>query len=248
MASVLGLLRRRHRLETCADQCQDKGSEMAKKLAIIHTTPVTIDTLKALATELLPGYSIINFVDDSILPQLGENGGDLSAVEPRLQQYAKFAEEGGANVILSACSSVGELVARIQQNVHVPVVRIDEAMAEEAVRRGHKIGVAATLATTLKPTTALIRRKAEAAGKEVEIKPLLVDSAYQKLLAGDKDGHDTTLAQALEGLADEVDVIVLAQASMARVVERLPEGMRGKFLSSPRLGMERVKSVVEAQK
>lgn len=220
---------------------------MAQKLAIIHTTPVTIDPLKALAAELLPGYSVINFVDDSILPQLGENGADVSAVEPRLRQYAKFAEEQGVSVILSACSSVGELVAKIQDSVDVPVVRIDEAMAEEAVRRGQKIGVAATLATTLKPTTALIRRKAEAAGKAVEITPLLVDSAYQKLLAGDREGHDATLAQALEGLAGEVDVIVLAQASMARVVDRLPEEVRGKFLSSPRLGMERVKSVVEAK-
>jgi Asp/Glu/hydantoin racemase len=243
----MSILRRRHLFDTCADQRQDKGSEMAKKLAIIHTTPVTIDTLKALAAELLPGYSVINFVDDSILPQLGENGGDLSAVEPRLRQYAKFAEERGANVILSACSSVGELVAKIQDTVSVPVVRIDEAMAEEAVRRGRKIGVAATLATTLRPTTALIRQKAEEAGKAVEITPLLVDSAYQKLLAGDKEGHDTTLAQALAGLASEADVIVLAQASMARVVERLPESIRGRFLSSPRLGMERVKSVVEAK-
>jgi Asp/Glu/hydantoin racemase len=243
----MSILRRRHVFDTCADQRQDKGSEMAKKLAIIHTTPVTIDTLKSLAAELLPGYSVINFVDDSILPQLGENGGDLSAVEPRLRQYAKFAEERGANVILSACSSVGELVAKIQDTVDVPVVRIDEAMAEEAVRRGRKIGVAATLATTLRPTTALIRQKAEEAGKAVEITSLLVDSAYQKLLAGDKEGHDTTLAQALAGLASEADVIVLAQASMARVVERLPEGIHGKFLSSPRLGMERVKSVVEAK-
>lgn len=224
-----------------------EGSNMAKKLAIIHTTPVTIDSLKALAAELLPGYTVINFVDDSILPQLGENGGDISAVEPRLRQYAKFAEEQGASVILSACSSVGELVTRIQDAVGVPVVRIDEAMAEAAVQRGQKIGVAATLATTLKPTTTLIRRKAEQAGKAVEITPLLVDSAYQKLLAGDREGHDATLAEALQGLADQVDAVVLAQASMARVVERLPEKARDKFLSSPRLGMERVKSVVEAK-
>lgn len=221
---------------------------MAQKLAIIHTTPVTIDSLKALAAELLPGCTVINFVDDSILPQLGENGGDVSAVEPRLRQYARFAEEGGADVILSACSSVGELVAKMQGDVAVPVVRIDEAMAEEAVRRGQKVGVAATLATTLKPTTTLIRRKAEEAGKAVEIMPLLVDSAYQKLLAGDKEGHDAALAEALQELADQVDVVVLAQASMARVVDRLPEAVRGKFLSSPRLGMERVKSIVEAKK
>ena len=221
--------------------------DMTKKLAIIHTTPVTVELLKGLAAELLPDCQVIDFVDDSILPQLGENGGDVSAVEPRLKQYAKFAEEAGADVILSACSSVGELATALQENVGIPVIRIDESMAEAAVSRGQRIGVAATLITTLKPTTNLIRRKAAEIGKEITIAPLLVDSAYQRLVAGDNEGHDTILAEALRGLANEVDVVVLAQASMARVVERLDAALRGKFLSSPRLGMERVKAVMEAQ-
>src|SRR5690606_21076124 len=99
-------------------------------------------------------------------------------------------------VILSACSSVGELVSSLQDSVHVPVVRIDEAMAEAAVERGTRIGVAATLNTTLKPTMALIKQKAADAGKEIRITPLLVDSAYQKLIAGDKEAHDRLLAEA----------------------------------------------------
>ena len=115
------------------------------RLAIIHTTPATIDTLKALATELLPGAEVINFVDDSILPELGRNGGDLSAVVERLIAYARFAEQAGATIILEACSSVGELVTQMQAAVNVPVVRIDSAMAETAVKRGPRIGVAATL-------------------------------------------------------------------------------------------------------
>jgi Asp/Glu/hydantoin racemase len=126
-------------------------------------------------------------------------------------------------------------------------VRIDEAMAEAAVARGNKIGVAATLNTTLKPTTTLIRRKAAEAGKVVTVIPLLVDSAYQRLIAGDKEGHDSILAEALSELAADADVVVLAQASMARVIERLDAAQRDKFLSSPRLGMEQVKTVMKAQ-
>ena len=78
------------------------------KIAILYTTPVTVEPLRALAAELLPGVQVVNFVDDSILPQLVETSG-LRAVEPRLVQYAPFAEEVGAEAILSACSSVGEL-------------------------------------------------------------------------------------------------------------------------------------------
>lgn len=217
------------------------------RLAIIHTTPVTIEPLKALAQELLPTCEVLNWVDDSILPQLAETGGDMSAVAERLTYYTRFAEQAGADVILHACSSVGEVVAQAQQAVAVPVVRIDEAMAEEAVRRAERIGVAATLATTLNPTLALLRRKAEEAGKLISLEPRLVNAAYQKLLVGDREGHDAVLAEALKELGQAVEVVVLAQASMARVLPRLPDEQRDKFLTSPRLAMERVRRAVEAQ-
>lgn len=220
---------------------------MPRTIAIIHTTPVTVEPLKALATELLPGYDVLNWVDDSILPELRRNNGDIQAVAERWLAYARYAEQGGAELILSACSSVSGLVAQAHQVVAVPVLRIDAAMAEEAVRRGTRIGVAATLATTLNPTMELVASKAEAAGKRVELTPMLAASAYQKLMAGDKAGHDADLAAALGDLAASVDVVVLAQASMARVIPSLPPDQQHKCLSSPRSGMERVKQVLEQQ-
>ncbi len=217
---------------------------MERTLAIIHTTVVTVDTLKALAAELLPGYHVVNIVDDSILPQLARNNGDVGAVSERLIGYARFAEQAGADAILSACSSVGEVAAQMRQQVTIPLVRIDEAMAEEAVRRGTKIGVAATLQTTLNPTIRLVEQKAQERGVVVEITPLLANGAYQKLMAGDKVGHDADLAAALGELAVQVDVVVLAQASMARVVPSLPAKQQDKCLTSPRLGMERVRAML----
>ncbi|HJR78708.1 MAG TPA: aspartate/glutamate racemase family protein [Anaerolineales bacterium] len=214
------------------------------KLAIIHTTSATVDSMKALAAEILPDSVLVNFVDDSILPQLGQNGGNLAEVEDRLVHYARFAEQVGADVILEACSSVGELVSKMQSAVSIPIVRIDEAMAEQAVQRGEHLGVAATLRTTLQPTTRLLQSKAQAAGKQVEITPVLIEGAYQKLMAGDRAGHDNLLVEKLQELARIVDVVVLAQASMARVLPRLSAADQDKILVSPRLAMERVQSVV----
>ena len=219
---------------------------MCAKLAVIHTTPVTVESLKALAAELLPGVAVLNFVDDSVLPQLAENGGEVAAVAPRLVQYARFAEEVGADAVLSACSSVGGVVAEMQRAVRVPVVRIDEAMAEAAVRRGGRVGVAATLPTTLRPTLALLEAKARKAGLEPGFEPLCIEGAYARLLAGDREGHDALLADALASLAARVDTVVLAQASMARVLPELPEAVQEKFLASPRLGMARVRDVLSA--
>lgn len=214
------------------------------KLAIIHTTPATVEPMKSLAAEMLPGCEVVNFVDDSILPQLAQNGGNLAEVEERLVHYARFAEGVGADAILEACSSVGEVVVKMQAEVSIPIVRIDEAMAEEAVQRGSCVGVAATLPTTLQPTTRLLRLKAEAAGVQVEIRPLLVEGAYQKLMAGDREGHDNLLVEKLREVTRVTDVVVLAQASMARVLPRLSNDEQDKILVSPPRAMAQLRNIL----
>lgn len=219
---------------------------MAKKLAIIHTTPVTIEALKALATEKMPGVEIINLLDDSILPELAKNGGNLEDVKQRWLQYARTAETLGADVVLGACSSVGEVADAAAELLEIPVLRIDEAMAEQAVERADRsIGVAATLPTTLKPTERLLQRTMDRKGKSLELIPVLAEEAYKFLMQGDKEGHDRVLGEALEKLAEQTEIVVLAQASMARVVATLPESIQDRFLTSPQLGMERVKKVLE---
>lgn len=217
---------------------------MTAKIAIIHTTPVTIEPLKALAAELIPGSAVVNLVDDSILPELAENGGEISDIVDRWRQYAVIAERLGARCILNACSSIGEIPALVQPDIPVPIVRIDQAMAEYAVRNASVIGVAATLATTLRPTERLLLRTAAAEGREIHLVPALASAAYGKLLAGDKEGHDKELAIALRELAAKTDIVVLAQASMARVLEQFSEEEKKQFISSPRLGMEKVAAVL----
>jgi Asp/Glu/hydantoin racemase len=214
---------------------------MNRTLAIIHSTPATMDVFRHLAEELLQGTRVVNFVDESILPQLASNGGNLQPVERRLVQYARFAEEAGADAILSACSSVGEATGAMQRAVRVPVIRVDTAMAEEAVRRGPRVGVAATVATTLEPTVRLLETTARASGAALQLEPRCVVEAFERLSRGDREGHDELVAAALERLLVTSDVVVLAQASMARILERLPEAERARVLSSPRLAVERVR-------
>lgn len=218
---------------------------MKKKLAIIHTTPVTIESLKDLANKMIGECEIINLVDDSILPQLGKNGGNVQEIADRWEGYAKVAEQLGADCILNACSSIGELVAFTQPKIATPIIRIDDAMAEFAISSAEKIGVAATLETTLRPTLDLLKQKAAEQQKNVEFEPILVSSAYQKLIANDKEGHDLDLSVALRELAKKVDIVVLAQASMARVVSGFTPDEQRHFVTSPELGMEAVKRTLK---
>ncbi|MFB5663459.1 aspartate/glutamate racemase family protein [Alteribacillus sp. HJP-4] len=216
---------------------------MKNTIAIIHTTPVTIEPLTQLAKEVVLDCEIINIMDDSILSQIKANDGRVKDVTERLIQYAVQAERAGADIVLNACSSVGSVVQHIRKYVSVPVVRIDEAMAEEAVKRGTNIGVAATLSTTLTPTLELLKEKAGPENKTFTSE--LASKAYDYLMEGDKEKHDAELTALLGRMAEELDVVVLAQASMARVVKELPDRTQKQFLSSPEAGMKRVKAELE---
>jgi Asp/Glu/hydantoin racemase len=218
---------------------------MNRILGIIHTTPVTLGPLDELAKLHLPQFHVNSLMDNSILPQLANNGGKVADVLPRLIQYIMNYEALGVEAILIACSSIGEIVHVLSQEVKIPVIRIDEAMAEAAIQRGNRVGVLATLSTTLRPTLQQLRDKAEQAGKLVEFEAVLADEAYRMLMEGKPEAHDDILIKALNELAGRSDIIVLAQASMARVAKLLPEAVQAKCITSPELGMLHVKKIVE---
>ena len=211
-----------------------------RTVVAVHTGPVTIAPLNALAPELIPGVRLVNLVDDSLLKDTMAAGHVTPAVTRRLAQYMTIGQEMGADMILNCCSSVGEAAEVAAQLLDVPMLKIDVAMAEEAVSRATRIGVAATVQTTLDPTARLIERTAEAAGKEVRVAKRLCAGAFDALLAGDSAGHDAIVSRELVALAAEVDLIVLAQVSMGRVADALGDAVAIPVLTSPRLGMQRL--------
>jgi hypothetical protein len=112
--------------------------------------------------------------------------------------------------------------------------------------RGSRIAAVATLKTTLRPTCELLDETARTVGPSPIIEPVLVEGAYEALVAGDQAGHDDLLTAALQQAAKRSDVVVLAQASMARVLPRLPASEHGKFLASPPLAVDDVVATIES--
>jgi hypothetical protein len=72
----------------------------------------------------------------------------------------------------------------------VPVLRVDQPMADLAVSKGTRIGVVATLPTTLEPTADLVKRRAQAAGKEIQLTTRLCEGAFDALMGGNPGLHD----------------------------------------------------------
>jgi Asp/Glu/hydantoin racemase len=118
-------------------------------------------------------------------------------------------------------------------------------MADQAVQIGRRIGVIATLPTTLEPTSDLVSRRAARAGRPAELTARLCEGAFDALMSGDATTHDAIVAAALRELSGRVDVILLAQASMARVVDTLPAAdRRVPILASPPIAIDYLATVL----
>jgi Asp/Glu/hydantoin racemase len=210
-----------------------------KRLALLHTVTGLASVFQQLCAELMPNVEIYQIVDESLLKNTIRDGAPSPATYRRLANYLRGAEEAGADAVLVTCSSIGPCVEAARPMIGIPVIRVDEPMAEKAVQTGTRIGVAATLATTLKPTAELIQRKAAQTGREHTITPKLCEGAFEAVVNGDTATHDRIVSQSLLELDAKTDVIVLAQASMARVIDAMKPGeMHVPVLSSPRLGVQ----------
>ena len=218
---------------------------MAIRLAFVHTVTSLPPVFKTLAGELIPAADPFHIVDESLLQNTIRSGGLTKLTARRLLGYLVSAQEAGAQAAMVTCSSMGQAVEWSRCFVDIPVYRVDEPMANLAVKTGSRIGVAATLQTTMNPTVELIRARAAAAGKDVQVTARLCEGAFDAVIAGDTARHDALVMEGLRELLGKSDVIVLAQASMARVVDSIPEAERRvPILSSPRLAVEYLASVL----
>lgn len=218
---------------------------MKKRMAVLHTSFVFINIEKVfndLFAELLPDVDIIDFVDSSILADVRKVGSVTKSHVRRMTHLAQAAEEAGADLIFSACSSLGPSMDVARGIVKTPIIKIDDAMTQRALEKGSKIGVMATISTTLPPTVDLINYWASTKGKKVEIKQVLCDGAFEILMSGDKTTHDQMVTENALKLSKEVDVIILAQASMSRLAPELTTKCGIDVLGSPRLAVEYVRS------
>jgi Asp/Glu/hydantoin racemase len=213
---------------------------MAKKrLGLLHTSATLVPIFEKLCKSKLPDVSVFNLVDDSLIKDVIEHGKLRPQVARRVAQHVAAAEDAGADFILVTCSSIGRAVETAATLASVPVLRVDQPMADHAVAAATRIGVIATLPTTLEPTADLIHRRAAAAGKHVEVISRLCIGAFDALMSGNAVKHDELVAAALNELTPDVDVIALAQASMARVVDKLPpDERRVPILASPPLAVD----------
>lgn len=218
---------------------------MPPKLAMIHTIAKLVPVFEDLCDELLPDVHRFHIADEAAHQMLLTAQDLTPAIYRRLSEDVVSAEAAGADVILFTCSSSSPCVDVIRHMISVPLVKIDEPMVDRAISMGKRIGIAATAATTVKPTAELIAVRSKAIGKETQIEVALTKEAHRAMLRGNLVRHDQLVRDSLARLMEANDVIVLAQVSMAHVAEQIAEpDRRVPILSSPRLALERIRMML----
>lgn len=211
-----------------------------RRVALLHTGAVVIPVFAGLTAEQWPGVEVLNLLDDKIVADL-RNEERRGSVAGRVRDLVHAAASSGAEAVVLTCSSISGLAGEVAAAVGVPVLRIDEAMADEAAAIGGRIAVIATLPTTLEPTCALLAERLGRAGVNAEVEQVLVEGAFAAVSAGDRAEHDRLVGDAVRAAAARSDVVVLAQASMASAAagdHPVP------VLSSPAAGVARARTVL----
>ena len=185
------------------------------KVVAVHTAMALVQPLTEIFKEYLPEVKLNHIADDTLA-----------------------AADAGADVVFNTCSSVGDVADYGNIYAPIPVFRIDQPMAQQAVTSADRIGVISTLSTTLDPTRRLLENEARKAGRQVTLVDGLADGAFAAGQSGDGETHDRLIAEAAARIADQVDMFVLAQGSMARMEQRLAELTGKPVLSSPILGVQ----------
>jgi Asp/Glu/hydantoin racemase len=213
-------------------------------LVYTSTTPELIELVEEeVKKQLGEDVELYSIQDPSILADTRDAGYVTTNAAARLITMYMQAAQEGCDAIINLCSSVGEVADSAQDvanYIGVPIVRVDEEMCRDAVRSGTRVGVMATLPTTLEPTKNTIKRMSRECGKQVELVDCLVEGAFGL----NQEEFKQRMADSAKQIADKVDVIVFAQGSMAYCEEYIENLFGVKVVSSPRFGAKELKKAL----
>ena len=171
-------------------------------------------------------------MDEGILRRLSTLGTITPEIVQWLSNMVHSAESAGADLAVVSCSSISPCVNEVRNRVGIPVLKVDEPMMEYAIRNAGRIGLLMTNPTTKTPSTLLFEEVRERLKSSATLETRLCPNAFAKLNRGDVEGHDTEVVETVKNLLDDVEIVMLAQISIARVKKQIDPVISSRVLSS----------------
>lgn len=213
------------------------------RIALIHATPVAIDPIVETFKRMWPEARTTNLLEDSLSADLAAEGRLTDRMIERFVALARYAHECGADAILFTCSAFGPAIEAVQRTLDIPVLKPNEAMLEEALAAGPRIGLLATFVPSIPALKAELEQMARKKNIKVEIVTRAVPDALAALHKGDTAEHDRLITEAAEAIG-HCDALILGQFSMASAA-RLIKPLDGcKVLTSPASAVTQLKRML----
>ena len=207
------------------------------RITLIHALKHSIVPIEASFARLWPQARLMNLLDDSLSADLAREGKLTERMTERFLTMGRYAASTGANGILFTCSAFGPCIEAVaHEHAPMPVLKPNEAMIEQAVAKGKKIG----LLSTFPPTLVSMPPEFPAS---VQLVPKLAEGALAALDRGDRAEHDRLVVEASKDLRD-CDLIALAQYSMAPAAERTAEVTGKPVLTTPDSAVMKLKAML----
>lgn len=213
------------------------------RIALIHATPVAIDPICATFKQLWPQAQVTNLLEDSLSSDLAAAGAIDEKMVDRFGTLAEYAQNCGADAVLFTCSAFGIAIEASRGRVRIPVLKPNEAMLDEALAAGTRIGLLATFEPSI---PSIVKEIEELAGaRRIEVVTSAVPQALAALHAGRAAEHDAMIAAAAERLHG-CEVLILSQFSMASAAAVIPARPGRTVLTSPHSAVTRLKQLLHA--
>ena len=115
------------------------------RITLVHALKHSIVPIEASFARLWPDARLMNLLDDSLSADLARDGGLTDAMTERFLRLGRYAAGTGSDAILFTCSAFGPCIEAVARaHAPMPVLKPNEAMIEQAVAKGRKIGLLST--------------------------------------------------------------------------------------------------------
>ncbi len=216
------------------------------RVVLIHAMRAAIQPILEAFQREWHEPEVSNLLDESLVGNLQRDGALTPRIVQQICDLATHAARAGADGVLFTCSAFTPAMDVARRLLTIPVLKPDEAMIAAALETGKRIGVVASMPPSVPAAEAQLRAAAAQRKVPIEVLGVAVPNALQALNAGHLATHDQLIADAAERLTGRVDVLCLAQFSMARARPVVQSRIGVPVLTSPTAAVARLKALLTA--
>ena len=212
------------------------------RVTMIHAIAESIPPVRLAFDEEFPEAEVINVLDESLLvdfdDQLTPN------LRRRITNIIGYCQDNKADAIGLACSVYAPVVESAKDLVHVPLISSYGPVMADAVTAGPRIGLIASVASTMRDSKYYLHLAADEADVEIEPQLCLAEDLITVMRAEGQSGLERRLEEEVLKIASKVDVVLLTQFSFAAALAHLEKVSPIPVLSAPHSSARTLKKLL----